>query len=94
MPKIYSKPDLKQESGRGPEGGKPGGMGQQKRVGREVMIAIAVIIALLLIFVLYRMARGEPVVGYTTPPAVHHVAGTSQVPAFSFPFCPNGTTSG
>ncbi|SNB47174.1 hypothetical protein SAMN06269301_2652 [Geobacter sp. DSM 9736] len=61
MPKIYQKPESKHEQGRDPQGRRTTGeYDRPVRTGlsREVIIAIAVIVALLVIFLVYRLAQG------------------------------------
>lgn len=62
MPKTYQAPEPKQGDDRESKARKTVGVYEKPvRTGpsREIIIAIAVIVAIVVIFVLYRLARGE-----------------------------------
>ncbi len=79
MPKIYNTPGSN-------EGDRPDRSG----TSRQMMIAVAIIIALLVIFLLYRFARGteHPSVVAEQPAVAAIVVGADAAPTFSSPYPP------
>jgi len=73
MPKIY---DQKQEPDRERPGNPLKGPGQEQVKSRGMMLAIAAVVAIIVIIMLYRMARGEELQGAVMQP--EPVAVSSQ----------------
>jgi hypothetical protein len=99
MPKTYQAPDSEHDPERESESHKKVGVYSQpeRTASRGVMVAIAVILALILVFFLYRLARGAELQAAMQPIsssiAANHVVSTLSLHYFES-FEADATTAG